>query len=101
MGAGRLLASKCFPLVTTQARFGDPGQGGAVSVGPIWHACIAIHPAKHQIGLRRGGVRAAAGTKISYRIFLEKDLRGFLLLNFSKYCDWYKTSVKVPSGYLN
>ncbi len=24
---------------------GDPGQGGAVSVGPIWHACIAIRPA--------------------------------------------------------
>ncbi len=31
-----------------QARSGDPGQGGAVSVGPIWHACIAIRPAKHR-----------------------------------------------------
>ncbi len=31
-----------------QARSGDPGQGGAVSVGPIWNACIAICPAKHQ-----------------------------------------------------
>ncbi len=27
-----------------QARCGDPGQGCAVSVGLIWHACIAIHP---------------------------------------------------------
>ncbi len=36
-----------FPLVTTQAHCGDPGQGGTVSVGPIWHACIAIHPTKH------------------------------------------------------
>ncbi len=31
-----------------QARCGDPRQGGAVSVGPIWHACIAIRPAKHR-----------------------------------------------------
>ncbi len=31
-----------------QARCGDPGQGGAVSVGPIWHACIAIRDAKHR-----------------------------------------------------
>ncbi len=36
------------PLVTTLARCGDPGRGGAVSVGPIWHACIAIRPAKHR-----------------------------------------------------
>ncbi len=36
-----------FSLVTTQARCGDPGQGGVVSVGPIWHTCIAIRPAKH------------------------------------------------------
>ncbi len=36
------------PNVPTQARSGDPGQGGAVSVGPICHACIAIHPAKHR-----------------------------------------------------
>ncbi len=27
-----------------QARWCDPGQGGVVSVGPVWHACIAIHP---------------------------------------------------------
>ncbi len=37
------------PFVPTQARSGDPGQGRAVSVGPIWHACIAIRPAKHRI----------------------------------------------------
>ncbi len=36
------------PFVPTQAHCGDPGQGGAVSVGPIWHACIAIRPAKHR-----------------------------------------------------
>ncbi len=35
-------------FVSTQARCGDPRQGGAVSVGPIWHACIAIRPAKHR-----------------------------------------------------
>ncbi len=35
--------------VPTQARSSDPGQGGAVSVGPIWHACIAIRPTKHRI----------------------------------------------------
>ncbi len=33
---------------TSHARSGDPGQGLAVSVGPIWHACIAICPAKHR-----------------------------------------------------
>ncbi len=37
------------PFVPTQARSGDPGQGGAVSVGPIWHACIAIRPTKHRV----------------------------------------------------
>ncbi len=31
-----------------QDRCGDPRQGGAVSVVPIWHACIAICPAKHR-----------------------------------------------------
>ncbi len=36
------------PFVPTQARSGDPGQGGAVSVGPVWHACIAIRPTKHR-----------------------------------------------------
>ncbi len=36
-----------------QARSGDPGQGGAVSVGPIWHACIAICPAKHRLVFSR------------------------------------------------
>ncbi len=25
-----------------------PGQGSAVSMGPIWHACIVIRPAKHR-----------------------------------------------------
>ncbi len=35
-------------FVPTQARSGDPGQGGTVSVGPIWNACIAIRPAKHR-----------------------------------------------------
>ncbi len=24
------------------------GKGGAVSVGPIWHACIAVYPSKHR-----------------------------------------------------
>ncbi len=37
-----------YSVVPTQARSGDPGQGGAVSVGPIWHARIAIRPAKHR-----------------------------------------------------
>ncbi len=37
------------PFVLTQACSGNPGQGGAVSVGPIWHACIAIRPAKHRM----------------------------------------------------
>ncbi len=36
------------PFVPTQARSGDRGQGDAMSVGPIWHACIAICPAKHR-----------------------------------------------------
>ncbi len=49
MGAERLPAPKHFPLVTTQAHCGNPGQGGVVSVGPIWHTCITIHPAKHRI----------------------------------------------------
>ncbi len=35
-------------FVLTQAHCGNPGQGGAVSVGLIWHACIAIGPAKHR-----------------------------------------------------
>ncbi len=35
-------------MIPTQARSGDPRQGGAVSVGPIWHTCIAIRPAKHR-----------------------------------------------------
>ncbi len=34
--------------IPTQARSGDPRQVGAVSVGPIWHACIAICPAEHR-----------------------------------------------------
>ncbi len=34
--------------VSTQAHCGDLGQGAAVSVGPIWHACIAIRLAKHR-----------------------------------------------------
>ncbi len=36
-----------FLLSATQQR--DPRQGGAVSVGPIWHACITIRPAKHRL----------------------------------------------------
>ncbi len=40
------------PFVPTQARSGDPGQGGVVSVRPIWHACIAIRPAKHRTTFR-------------------------------------------------
>ncbi len=49
IGAERLPASKRSPLVTTQGRWGDLGQGSAVSVGPIWYACIAIRPAKHRM----------------------------------------------------
>ncbi len=37
------------PFASTQARYGDPRQGGAVSVAPIWHACIAIRPTKHRL----------------------------------------------------
>ncbi len=48
MGAERLPAPERSPFVLTQGRSGDPGQGGAVSVGPICHACIAIRPAKHR-----------------------------------------------------
>ncbi len=33
-------------MFTTRHR--NPGQGGAVSVGPIWHAYIAICPTKHR-----------------------------------------------------
>ncbi len=51
MRAERLPASKRSPFVPRQARCGNPGQGGAVSVGPIWHACIAICPAKHRFAL--------------------------------------------------
>ncbi len=47
MGAERLPAPHS-PLVTTQARCGNPRQGGGVSVGPIWHACIVIPPTKHR-----------------------------------------------------
>ncbi len=45
----RIRGNHRLPLgsVSTQARSGDSGQGGAVSVWPIWHACIAIRPAKH------------------------------------------------------
>ncbi len=39
----------CILMVPTQARSGDPRQGGAVSVEPIWHACIAICPIKHRM----------------------------------------------------
>ncbi len=42
------ISPRSSPLVTTQARCGDPRQGGVVSVGPIWHACIAIRPAEHR-----------------------------------------------------
>ncbi len=35
-------------LLTTQACCGDPGEGGAVLVGPIWCACVAKHPVKHR-----------------------------------------------------
>ncbi len=31
-----------------QALSGDPRQRDAVSMGPIWHACITIRPAKHR-----------------------------------------------------
>ncbi len=42
---GRKVAClKVFPLALTQARWGDPGQGSMVFVGPIWHVFIAIHP---------------------------------------------------------
>ncbi len=41
------------PFVTTEARCGGPGQEGAVSVGPIWHACIAIRPAKYRLSQYR------------------------------------------------
>ncbi len=44
MGAERLPAPKRSPLCPELARSGDPWQGGAVSVGPIWHGCIAIPP---------------------------------------------------------
>ncbi len=38
-----------LPLVVPmQAHSGDPRQGGAMSMGPIWHMCIAICPAKHR-----------------------------------------------------
>ncbi len=53
-----------------QARCGNPRQGGAVSVGPIWHACIAIHLAKHR--------NSAECTENSYRahckvLYLQKQ----------------------------
>ncbi len=48
MGAERLPAPTRSTFVSTTAHYGDPGQGGAVSVGPIWHVCIAIRPAKHR-----------------------------------------------------
>ncbi len=41
---GKVAGLKAFLLVTTQAQRGDPGQGGAMSVRPILHACIAICP---------------------------------------------------------
>ncbi len=53
MGQKGCLPQSVPPFVPTQAPIGDPRQGGAVSVGPIWYACIAIHPAKHQYPLKR------------------------------------------------
>ncbi len=54
-----MLLTSLGMYVPTQARSGDPGQGGAVSVGPFRHACIAIRPAKH----RRGYYLEAASSK--------------------------------------
>ncbi len=42
------IGANSIDSVSTQARCGDPGQGGALSVGPIWHVCIVIRPAKHR-----------------------------------------------------
>ncbi len=53
--------------VPTQARSGDPGQGGAVSMGPVWHACIAKRPAKH--GASSAGLQKVTVTRISKIIF--------------------------------
>ncbi len=40
------------PLVTTQALCGGHEQGGAVSVGPIWHACTVIRSRQTSIKFR-------------------------------------------------
>ncbi len=41
----RRISSSSIPIiwVSTLACCGNPGQGGAVSVGPIWHACIPLN----------------------------------------------------------
>ncbi len=54
MGEKGCLPQSFPPFVPMQARSGDPRQGGAVSVGPIWHACIAIRPTKHRSPRPRG-----------------------------------------------
>ncbi len=79
MGAERWPASKCSPLVPTQSRWDDHGQGGAVSVGPIRHACISMCPSNI------GPVKICEHEK-RFEIWKSKK---FQLLNRESKCHWW------------
>ncbi len=91
-----ITAFAIIPLVTMQALCGDPGQGVAVSVGPIWHACIAKRSTKHRPLQKKGKKKMNKNTNLFiYMVFTFRSPS--LTFSFLKYHPFVAERVSILS----